>query len=289
MSQPGGRMRRTSMSYRTDPHYDDVTSAREGDREALERLVRSVGPAIGRLALRFFGCPSHAEDASQEALVQIVTKLDRFDRESAFATWAYRVAVNKFLSLKRSPVEKAARSFEELDDDLATDTGPLAARAPDVDRELLLAEVRIGCTLAMLACLERASRMAYILGEIVELDHADASYVLGCSPAAYRQRLARARARVTDLMRRRCGVFDGANLCQCEARIPVATARGYVNPRSLVYATSPDAARAFPDVEAHIRRLEEAQRAAAIYQSHPEPRSRADLAARLLAILGPVA
>lgn len=269
----------------SDPHLADVTAAQSGSREAAERLVRGLGPSIRRLALRFFGCPSYAEDASQEALLQIVTKLDRFEGDSAFTTWAYRVAVNKFLSLARSPIERQARSLEAFDEDLATDLLP-ATGVTDVDHELMVAEVRIGCTLAMLTCLEREARMAYILGEIVELDHGDASAILGCSAAAYRKRLERARAQITGLMKRRCGVFDASNVCQCAARIPVATSRGYLNPQALVYATSRKAAERFPEVIEHIRRLEEAQRAAAIYQSHPDPAAREDLGDRLRAILG---
>lgn len=273
-----------------DPLLADVTAAQDGSREALERVVRSIAPAIRRLALRFFGCPDHAEDAAQEALVRVVTRLETFEGGSAFTTWAYRVAVHRFLSLKRSPLEREARSFEEFEDDLAADTGPLPRTPPSPEHELVLAEIRVGCTLAMLTCLEREARMAYILGEIMELEQDDACHILACSASAYRKRLERARARVTGLMKRRCGVFDAANHCQCEARIPIATARGYLNPKSLVYAPTLDGAhgtQGFREVVGHIRRLEEAQRAAALYQSHPEPRPRADFAAELRALLSP--
>ena len=51
------------------------------------------------------------------------------------------------------------------------DAGHGHAPPPDVDAELLAQELRIGCTLAMLLCLDPAHRMAYILGEIMGLDH----------------------------------------------------------------------------------------------------------------------
>ena len=70
---------------------DDVATALDGDREALGRVVGSIQPLIYRLALRFFGHPQDAEDASQKVLIQIVTPLDRFEGRSAFTTWAYRV------------------------------------------------------------------------------------------------------------------------------------------------------------------------------------------------------
>ena len=271
-----------------DPSLDaDVAAALAGDRDALERVVRAVQPMVHRLALRFFGCPSHADDATQEALVQVVTRLDRFAGRSAFTTWVYRVATNKFLSMARSPAEREAMTVEQFDDDLAPTAAPAAGEgASDLDRQMTLAEIRIGCTLAMLLCLDRDARMAYILGAIAELDHQSAAAILECSPAAYRKRLERARDDITRLMRARCGVFDPAGeKCRCHLRVPMATTRGHLVPERLLFATSREQVRQFPEVLMHIRRLKEVQRAAAIYQTHPDPVARVDFATRLHEIL----
>lgn len=274
-----------------DENGATVEAALSGDAAALERLLRAVQPLVSKLALRFFGCPDHAADGTQEVLVQILTHLDRFERRSSFTTWVYRVATNKFLSMARSRAEKASLSFEQFEHDLAegepeSHLGNHHRGARDLDRELLAAEVRIGCTLAMLLCLGREARMAFILGAVVELDHQVAAEILGCSPATYRKRLERARESITELMRRRCGVFDAANACRCEQRIGTAIARGRLDPAHPVFATAKDQVRRFPAVLAEIRRLEELQRAAAIYQSHPEPAAREDFASRLRVLLG---
>lgn len=268
-----------------DPLLGDVTAALDGDREALDRLVRAIQPLVRRLALRFFGCPEHAEDGTQEALIQVVTRLDRFGGKSAFTTWVYRVASNKFLSMARSRAERSVVSLDAFDRDLA-ELPTSATEVPvDVDHSLLLEEVKIGCTLAMLLCLGREARMAYILGAIVELDHDTAAEVLGSAPAAYRKRLQRARDTITALMQARCGLFDAANPCRCERRLPVALDRGHLVPRDLVYATSGEQARQFPAVLHQIRRLKEAERSAALYRSHPEPQARRDLVVSLRAML----
>jgi RNA polymerase sigma factor (sigma-70 family) len=263
-------------------HVAEIEAAVGGDRDALERLVRSVEPLVGRLALRFFGCPERAADATQEVLVQVVTHLGGFERRSSFTTWVYRVATNKFLSLSRSRAEKASLSFEEFERDLGSGAGaasrgasgaPWHAVQPDPDRALLEAEVRIGCTLAMLLCLEREGRMAYILGAILELDHRAAAEILGVAPGTYRKRLERARLAITGLMRRRCGVFDPANACRCSSRVPTAIARQRLDPTHLVFAGTREQVRRFPQVLTEIARLEDLQRATAIYQSHPDPES----------------
>jgi Sigma-70, region 4 len=49
--------------------------AAEGDREALSALVRDLQHPMYRLALRFLGHPDDAQDACQEILIRIVTRL----------------------------------------------------------------------------------------------------------------------------------------------------------------------------------------------------------------------
>jgi RNA polymerase sigma factor (sigma-70 family) len=265
-----------SMASTATP-MDDVAAALDGDREALERLVRTLEPRLYRLAVRFFAHPQTAEDATQEALVQIVTKLDRFDGRSEFSTWAYRVATNRFLSMARSPAERMAMTLEEFSDDLATiPVVENLARFPEVDDALLAEEVKISCTTAMLLCLDRGHRLAYVLGEILELDHTTAAEVLEISRAAFRKRLQRARASITDLMRRRCGLYDPKNPCRCKARVPAAIDQGRIDPNELLFASSLEQARRFPEVLEEIRQIEAGDRAAALYRSHPDVRQETD-------------
>lgn len=267
----------------------DVTAAKSGDQAALERVVTSIRPLVGRLALRFFGCPTHAEDATQEVLLQVATRLDRFEGRSAFSTWVYRVASNRFLSMARSPPEAEITNIDDFEADLSRHDPNADWRSDtrDPDQLLLEAEVRIGCTLAMLLVLERETRLAYILGEIAELGHVEAAQILDCTPAAFRKRLERARAAIVGVMRRRCGVFDPANSCRCEARIGTAIARGRLDSERLLYASSKEVAKVFPAVLVQIRRLTEVQRAAALYRSHPDPQLRGELLRELERSDGP--
>lgn len=250
----------------------EVERARAGDRAALEAVVRAVQPEVYRLALRFLWHPQDAEDAAQEILVRIVTGLGGFHGDSAFRTWVYRVACNALVTARKKRMEMRTLSFEEFGDDLAQ--GLSDAPLPSGDgpgRALLLEEVKIGCTLAMLLCLDREHRMAYILGEIVELDHREAAEVLDVAPAAYRKRLSRAREAITSFMTGRCGLVNPANACRCRRRVAKAVQLGRVDPGHLLFATSLGRARQFPRVLETIRLLEQTRRAAALYRSHPEP------------------
>lgn len=250
----------------------EVAHARQGDRDALEAVISAVHQDVYRVALHFLWHPEDAEDAAQEILTRVITGLSGFRGESSFRTWVYSVARNTLLTLGRKRMERRAMSFEEFGVDLGRGLSddPLS-KGRGVEEVLLLEEVKIGCTLAMLLCLDREHRMAYILGEIIELDHREGADVMGITPAAFRKRLSRARKRITALMTSRCGLAEPANRCRCRRRAGTAIDLGRVDPDNLLFASSAEQARRFPQVLKEIRGLEKARRAAALYRSHTKP------------------
>lgn len=263
-----------------------AVSARTGDRAALEALIREVQPDVYLLALRFLWHPEDAEDATQEILIRVITGLEGFRGESRFRTWVYRVACNALASAKRSRMERMEVTFDAFGEDLARglSDGSLAVES-NVEEALLLEEVKIGCTLAMLLCLDRPHRLAYLLGEILELDHNEASSALDIAPAAFRKRLSRARQEITSFMKARCGRANPANACRCRRRVNAAVALGRVDPRHLLFASNAERARRFPEVLREIRLLEEERRATALYRSHPHPEPGHDLTTWLKQVL----
>lgn len=136
----------------------------------------------------------------------------------------------------------------------------------------MLEEVRIGCTLALLHCLGREARLAYIVGEILELEHQEAAEVLGISTGAYRKRLSRARATVSDFVLGHCGLVNSNNACRCSKRVLRARELGRVDPKRLIFSTSPQHAKRFPEILTEIRQLEEDQRVAALFRAQQQPK-----------------
>lgn len=251
----------------------EVARAKAGDRNALESVVRAVQQDVYGVALRFLWHPQDAEDATQEILIRVITGLGGFRGDSGFRTWVYRVACNRLLTLRKQRMEQRSISFEEFGEDLAQGLSDDSLSVEyDLDEALLLEEVKIGCTLFILMCLDRNHRLAYILGEIVELDHHEAAAVLEIAPTAFRKRLSRARASITSFMTSRCGLANSANACRCRRRIAAAVDLGRVDPANLLFASSLDQAKRFPQVLVTIRQLEETRRAAALYRSHPDPK-----------------
>src|ERR1043165_4448351 len=226
----------------SDSQVDDelvarVRAAAAGDAEAGRGVVEAVQDRVYRLALRMLGHPADAEDAAQEILVIVGTHLGAFRGESAFMTWVWRIAANHLGRVRRGRREVLA--FEVLGERLRTGLGEEQSDADDPEALLLTREVRLRCTEAMILCLDRDLRIAYLLGDIFELSGQEAAAVLEIEPAAYRKRLSRARHQLHGFMRSWCGVFDEANPCRCSRQVACAVERGIVERAELTFASHP--------------------------------------------------
>jgi predicted RNA polymerase sigma factor len=72
----------------------------------------------------------------------------------------------------------------------------------------------------MLMALDRKQRLVYLLDVVFGLTSHEAAELLAISPEAYRQRLARARARLDNFAAGTCGRVNRAAACQCERQLP---------------------------------------------------------------------
>jgi RNA polymerase sigma factor (sigma-70 family) len=244
------------------PLEDLARRAVAGDRSAVEQLVRSIQPDVFTLALRMLWNRDDAQDAAQEILIRVVTRLSSFDFHSRLRTWVYRVAVNYLLDVKKSAVERMNLSFTRLADDLhdgLSDEGPSAH-----EDSVMVEEVKIGCTLAMLQCLDRPHRLAYILGEILDLSGPEAAEALGIDATALRKRLERARGAVFEFARSYCGLASDDAACGCNRRVPAAIRLGRVRPDAPAFA---EHAVSFEQLRATVRSVEQARVVLALHRS----------------------
>jgi len=260
---------------------DLARRAIDGDRDALDGMVRALQGDVYALALRMLWNREDAEDATQEILVRAVTRLAQFDFRSRLKTWVYRIATNHVLDVKKSPIERLHLTFERFADDLMeglSSDGPL-----DAERSLLTTEVRIGCTLAMLQCLDRPHRLAYILGDSLELTSPEAADVLGISADLFRKRLQHARAAVESFTRAYCGLASADAPCACNRRVAVALRTGRVRRDEFNFASDP---ASFNEARALIASVEEGRRALEVHRTSRPRASLVDFARRLTRMTG---
>lgn len=250
--------------------------ALDGDRQALDTLVRALQEDVYRLALRMLWNREDAEDATQEILVRIVTRLSQFQFRSRLKTWAYRLAVNYILDHRKSPIERRELTFEQFAEDL---TGGLApASAAETERSVLIEEVKVGCSLAMLQCLDRPHRVAFVLGDILELSGPEAAEILDIEPALFRKRLQLAREAVHNFLRAHCGLVSDAAACRCHRRVPSA-ALMTSGTQPLTFARR---ATSFQEARAFVRQVEDARSAFAVHRTSDIRASSVDFAQHII-------
>jgi RNA polymerase sigma factor (sigma-70 family) len=215
-----------------------VRRAQEGERAALERLIRRHQPWIYNIIVRMVYHPQDAEDATQEVLIKVFTKLSTFQGRSSFRTWLYRLVVNHVLNMKRRTNEPATLTFSEygrgLDETPDLDLPDPQAMPADV--QLLVEEAKIGCTSGMLLCLDREQRLIYILGAIFGITDVTGAELLEISRDNFRQKLARARRDLHNFMHDQCGLLNPVNPCRCAKKTQGFINAGYLNPERPLFA-----------------------------------------------------
>jgi RNA polymerase sigma-70 factor, ECF subfamily len=82
-----------------------ITAYVEGDREALEVLIRQYLKPIYSFAYRYVGNPQEAEDITQETFIKVWRNIKKFDRTKSFKTWIFAITKNTaidFLKKKKA-------------------------------------------------------------------------------------------------------------------------------------------------------------------------------------------
>ncbi|GAB3212253.1 RNA polymerase sigma factor [Nocardia tengchongensis] len=262
---------------------DLVARAVGGDRAAVADVVRLLQDPIYRLALRMVWRPADAEDATQEILLRTVGHLASWRGEAKLTTWAYRIGVNYLLNLKRqTPQEAQQLSLDQFGEGLRDGLAEEDYRGPEAT--LLTHEVRLNCSQAMLQCLGRDERVAYVLSDVFEVSSEEAAWIVGATPAAYRKRVERAKKRLGNFLQSTCGLANPEAFCRCSRRVEKAVELGRVDPRRPAFAAHPitPGGRGVAEAERQMIRLHDA---AAVLGAHPDyaaPQAKMEAIAGLL-------
>ena len=95
-------------------------AAREGDRDALARLLGDLQDTLWRYCHSQLASHADAEDAVQETAKRIITSVVNFRSQSTAKTWALGIALNVCRERRRA----SHQSYDEPFDSLADDTPP---------------------------------------------------------------------------------------------------------------------------------------------------------------------
>ena len=78
-----------------------IQAAQQGDQEAFAQLVQANQSFVYHLAYRMTGSPEDAADLTQEAFLNAWRAIAKFQAQSAFSTWLYRLTSNACIDFLR--------------------------------------------------------------------------------------------------------------------------------------------------------------------------------------------
>lgn len=171
-----------------------LEEVRGGDEAAFRQIYRAYRPRLYTFLCRLSGRPDVAEDLLQEVWLRLASRPPEPRAGKPLAPWLFRVARNVFVSHLRNRGRDPGRTGElgALEFRATPGPGPLEDLA---ERETVRSMERAFHRLRL------SDRETILLVATGGLAPIEAAGVLGIQPDAFRQRLARARARLADLLR----------------------------------------------------------------------------------------
>jgi RNA polymerase sigma-70 factor (ECF subfamily) len=172
-----------------------VARLQAGDRSVFREIVRRHQEKVYRLALRLTRDEARAQDAMQDAFLQVFRKIGQFQEQSAFTTWLYRITVNAALMRIRSEKRHQEASLDDVSPRYS-ETGEIAEAVDDwstaVDDDAGNRELALHASRAVDA-LPEGYRSVFLLRELEELSTEEVAQILELTVPTVKTRLHRAR------------------------------------------------------------------------------------------------
>jgi len=171
-----------------------------GDEEAVKELADRYSHRIFQMALRHMKNREDAEEVTQDVLLKVYRKIDRFRGDAALSSWIYRITFNTAMSRLRT--HRAERAAEAERDRALAQRSHDSAEAPRLrhtadwshmpDEETLRHELRDALADA-LPKLPEIYRTPVVLRDIEGLSTEEASTRLRVKDQTLKSRLHRGR------------------------------------------------------------------------------------------------
>jgi len=167
-----------------------VARVQAGEVECFETLILKYRERIWGVIYHMTSNREDASDLAQDTFIKAFQSINRFQGQSAFFTWLYRIAVNTTLNHLQKAKLRRFFSLEKIRDEepVTALMNQLADPGNASDRAACLSELQQKLNEAMQK-LSINHRTVITLFEIDGLSHEEIAEVVGCSIGTVRSRL----------------------------------------------------------------------------------------------------
>ncbi|MDF1695078.1 MAG: sigma-70 family RNA polymerase sigma factor [Saprospiraceae bacterium] len=168
-----------------------IEGCKSGKKNCQEVLVRTYAPVLLSICRRYTKDHESANDALQEAFINIFKYINSYSGKGSFEGWLKRIAVNCSITFQKKHFQK----YHEPD---VLHDSVQHCEIPQVYSTLGKEEI-----LGLLNELPRSLFVVFNMSVIEGYNHKEISEILGISEGTSRASLSRARARVIEIIRQR--------------------------------------------------------------------------------------
>jgi len=182
-----------------------VERCRQGDSEAMERLILKYQNRIYNTIFRMCANPDDAAELTQDTFVKVIENIDRFAGRSSFYTWAFRIAVNLTLNYRQRAARFAHSSLDADEDEYNWQTKTQLKQylsdesSPDPAAVAQNEELWQIVTQA-LQQLDDTQRAVIVLRDIEQMSYAKIAKVLNVELGTVKSRISRARSTLREIL-----------------------------------------------------------------------------------------
>lgn len=176
---------------------ETIRLAKQGDSVGFETIYQRFGGRVYALCLRMLRDPVEAEDALQDAFVQLFRKIHTFRGESAFSSWLHRLTINIVLMRlrRKKPISVPFDESVEGDDE---DSKPLyEIGGPDLRLTGLVDRITLQAAVDQLP---EGYKQTFILHDVQGYEHSEIAKIRGHSAGNSKSQLHKARKRLRELL-----------------------------------------------------------------------------------------
>lgn len=175
-----------------------IQKAQKGDTNAFGTLVASYEKFIFNVACKMFSNSEDASDIAQEALIKAYKNIDKFDFNSSFSTWLYRITVNACIDEMRRRKGRESISIDAEDEESG-----LAVQIEDTSlgaEERVIQNETVSEVRAAIDKLSEEHKAVIILRDLQDMTYEQIAQTLDLSIGTVKSRLARARKSLKDII-----------------------------------------------------------------------------------------
>ena len=177
------------MDNQTLKNY--VSLFNDGDETAFYKIVDAYKDELFNTCFRMLNDYDEANDVAQDVFIKVYKSIDSFRFDSSFSTWLYRIAINccnTNLSKRKkhatTSIDEMEQDFEDRSVEYNNDTGYSDIVRDAIDK------------------LEAKHKSIIVLRDIEGMSYDDIAEILEISKGTVKSRIARAREKLQEILRR---------------------------------------------------------------------------------------